>query len=381
MSIHSVLNVLDDIRRKLLGKGRLGKMPSRSRQRELEGLMTEVIAQYRRLCAYREMTAISAGGNLDHIGEVVASLVTGVRGRNRKGKTQTGLSGDLSDGTEVKSANRVQGQIDFIVRGRIEIEEEGSSSYVLHITNPQEDCPQLLNFDRLRRSLESQGAFCQKLINEDNRLIGSELLIRTRTDSPIIYDGNLEQIRIKIRHHEELSRNLDVIILGGSQRKIMVQFCKKTKSQLKVLLSSKPLGVHFHMDPRGRITVAVFRFVPSKSQIQDFLDRTEHIWEVQDTYQFQPVLFVENDRINLQTRLTDGMHSFGAKLIMLGHQTNDHNFKVDFWSPNLGIKIENGKAKQMLTGSENQYMSRCELDEHGFTRMAIAKCRDSRTNC
>ena len=67
----------------------------------------------------REHTLISTGGSSGNLGEMVAALVTGIRGNERKGKTAAGNTGDLSDGTEVKAYTVCETNIDFLVHGTL----------------------------------------------------------------------------------------------------------------------------------------------------------------------------------------------------------------------------------------------------------------------
>jgi hypothetical protein len=67
-----------------------------------------VIPQRSRLLAYREITNQSAQVDSDgYLAQIISSIVTGVPGNARRGKSG-GHSGDLSDGTEVKSTYRAE---------------------------------------------------------------------------------------------------------------------------------------------------------------------------------------------------------------------------------------------------------------------------------
>jgi hypothetical protein len=399
MSIHSVLNILDDIRRKLFGKGRLGKMPSRSRQRELVGLMEEVIAQYRRLCAYREMTAISAGSNLDHIAEVIASLLTGVPGRGRKGKTETGLTGDLSDGTEVKEANQITGQIDFIVDGRVRLQEGSDSKYVLELTSPLSEhpvgCPQLVQFSRLRRAFNNQGCLIQMLDEVDENLIASDLLLKTRGKSPLSYDEQNGAIQIKLSDSSRLQSITEQTLKWWIRReRSWFQFGKKTESEWREFFKLNIIGIHFHYDILGRFSVAAFRFNITKKMQDEYFKRTKEKWDTEwrnlekrhgmtksellqspnkdhhAKLYIQPVLFRENERLKIVRSEGDGLHSFGAKLIFVGCETADHKFKIRYWNPHLGLSVKRKRAEKLLCGpfgkKSEQPNVNWSLSDHGL---------------
>ena len=377
--LHSCVNFVDDLRRKIFAKGRLEKMSSHSRQRELEGLMAEVIAQYRRLCAYREMTAISAGSNLDHIAEATASLVTGVSGRNRKGKTETGLLGDLLDGTEVKEANQIAGQIDFIVDGRVQLQEGSDSKYVLELTSPLEEhpigCPQLVHFSRLRNTFNNEGCLIQMLNEVDENFIASDLLLKTRGNSPLSYDEENGGIQIQLSESSRLKSITGQTLKWWIRReRSWFQFGTKTESEWKEFFKLNIIGIHFHYDILGRFSVAAFRFNITKKMQDEYFKRTKEKWDKEWEKQeekygmsksellrspdrnhhaklyIQPVLFRGNERLKIVRSEGDGLHSFGAKLIFVGCETADHKFKIRYWNPHLGLSIKRKKVEKLLCG-------------------------------
>lgn len=89
--------------------GAISKYSSNERKELLKEFYDKVVfPQRRKLLFYRQVTNQTAQVDSDgYIAQLVSSIVTGIPGTSRKGKTVKG-AGDLSDGTEVKSSYRIE---------------------------------------------------------------------------------------------------------------------------------------------------------------------------------------------------------------------------------------------------------------------------------
>ncbi len=379
----------DDIKRKLTGKSELAKMSSRKRKKKVEELLSLVIAQYRSLAHYREYTGVSSQFGADHIGEIVAALVVGVPGRNRLGKSvrkedsDKKTEGDLSDGTEVKTSNRTPSPIDFIVRGTIvQSPVESNSKYkALRVDNAIQQCRHLFegtaypDYRGLQWTFTDQsGCTIQRLKEYNGKLIGDELILRTRGDPNIRVEGDVMYIRLRPddpndRHFSTHCTikpwELDEMVESGEE---YYWWLTKERTQFALIngtfdaflkrWDSKPILVQIFIDPRGRFSVAVFRLDATAQIRSNFIEKyrsDEGHWIDQKRNKttgkklYQPEFFEQHVRTRINPRDFDGFNSLGTHLIMLGHEDKNHKFKVDYWHPKKGVSITKPSVVRRLT--------------------------------
>ena len=124
---------------------------------------------------------IGSGTMNGTIGEMVASITKGVKGRSRKGKTATGSFGDLADSTEVKAMKSSDGSVDCVAKGTLHLI---GSKYVVHFEDAQ--LP-FLKYDGVRELLSRGGALtpCFTSVLRRTRSTGLELKIASETTIPI----------------------------------------------------------------------------------------------------------------------------------------------------------------------------------------------------
>lgn len=366
-------------------------MDGRARQKAVEELLSLVIGQYRSLAHYREYTGISSQFGADHIGEIVASLVVGTPGRNRLGKSvrkeDSGEKtvGDLRDGTEVKTSNRTPSPIDFIVKGTIvQSPVESKSKYkALKIENAKQQCPHLFegtaypDFKGLQWTFtDNSGCTVQRLKEHAGKLVGDELILRTRGSNggrPCIHiDGDVLYIRFKPDDPEDKDYThctikpgeLDEMVESGEEyywwltkERTAFNLGEGTFEEFLDLWDGKPVLVQIFIDPRGRFSVAVFRLNATEQIRSDFIAKysLDGQWKDQKRNvkigkkQYQPEFFEQHIRTRINSRAFDGFNSLGTRLIMLGHENKNHEFKVKYWDPENGISITEPDAIKMLT--------------------------------
>ena len=122
-----------------------------------------------------------------NLGEMVAALVTGIRGMS-EGQTAAGNTGDLSDGTEVKAYTVCETNIDFLVHGTL---HRLPNAVVFGFSRDEE----LTTIDMrdIRNQINSVSSNLLQVLQEhDGRWIGSQHLYRTSTNAlRRIDDGGL----------------------------------------------------------------------------------------------------------------------------------------------------------------------------------------------
>ena len=254
---------------------------------------------------------------------MVAALVTGIRGNERKGKTAAGNTGDLSDGTEVKAYTVCETNIDFLVHGTL---HRLPNAVVFGFSRDEE----LTTIDMrdIRNQINSVSSNLLQVLQEhDGRWIGSQHLYRTSTNAlRRIGDGGLgvgithEQLQqlcrdngLRVsgskavlrsacllrmstafqilrmvvprdafgdRRHENEHFSYDESLFNGEhywsfrKERSHINFGGKTREQLREILEGKGIGVCNFMDPR-RYTFAVFRFELENDEIEAYLEQVD----------------------------------------------------------------------------------------------------------
>ena len=375
------------------------------RRAEIERLFTEVVLpQRRRLLSMREHTLISTGGSSGNLGEMVAALVTGIRGNERKGKTAAGNTGDLSDGTEVKAYTVCETNIDFLVHGTL---HRLPNAVVFGFSRDEE----LTTIDMrdIRNQINSVSSNLLQVLQEhDGRWIGSQHLYRTSTNAlrriddgglgvgitheqlqqlcrdnglrvsgskavlrerllaadvdgvPNLEDGLYLVMRSETEGHENEHFSYDESLFNGEhywsfrKERSHINFGGKTREQLREILEGKGIGVCNFMDPRGRYTFAVFRFELENDEIEAYLEQVDF----NPTSQVQPYLFDDNVRTQIKGGEGHTLERLGARLMMLGHEVAGGAFSVVHMEtenpPTLDGDVEDGRSVvEALTGFAN----------------------------
>ena len=382
-------------------------LPPEERRELNERLLSDVILpQRRRLQASREHTLISTGGDSGNLGEIMASLVSGVRGNQRKGKTAVGNSGDLTDGTEVKAYTVCETNIDFFVHG--ELHRLPNRTVVFRFTRTEEINTLLMKDIRNQVNSVSNNLL-QVLKCHEERWIGSEMLYRTagnalrkiedgglaigitknqlqdlcRAQTPVLsttgsktslYERLIEAevegiptlengwyliMRSETEGEEEAHFQYDESLFSEEhfwhfrKERSHINFGNKTRSQLEEILQGGGIAVCNFLDPRGRYTFAVFRFMLEAREIEDYLDQVVN-WPSQ----VQPYLFADNLRTEIKRGDGHTLENLGARLMMLGHETANGSFSVVHMKPDapppLSGNVEDGRSViEALTGFAN----------------------------
>jgi hypothetical protein len=353
--------------------GNLKFMPSLMRKYHASKLMTYFIKQQRAMSQLREYTAISNQSGTPHLGEMLAALITGVPGNKRKGKSarkrdsEKKTKGDLSDGTEVKTWNRLPSKVDFIIEGIIVQSpvESGDKYKAIKITNAREKYPHLF-YKTVQFSItDNSGCTIQNLKRYNGKYIGDDrLILRTRGSNkgrPVIHQIDSDiYLRLKPdstpterKDHDRCEEGLlDSLKESGKTLHWRVtkergQWQTTGRSRYSVFRdfwTSSPILLILYLDPRSRISVAGFRLDPSEEEIMNFEKRYTENGEYKgqkrnvkpEEKRYQPLLFKDHYRTRPEKNDFDGLFNMGAKLMVKGHQTENNSFKFDFWDPKGG---------------------------------------------
>ena len=355
-------------------------MSWKERKKKVEDLYNDVILPNRDLLRQsRDHTLLSTGTSTrtGHLGECVASLVTGVRGRGRNGKTASGLTGDLSDNTEVKAVNTADVGIEYFLHGVLiefanrrriiqltkpeEYNEMVSLSGILdqvkntvtlvHLCNPVTNAGKITATKHISRvkgvkkpdELDDilTAKDCKELLSSAGlKKTGnkSELLERIKTERDTNADANTKQLLLQsypnltgawyLELHETDGQTLPVEAVGSERlfhfrlEGSHLNFGKKTPDQMRVILNGGAVISWTYLDMRGRYSVAIFRTQMSTAQIDTYLAG-------RGAEQPQPRLFHEH--IRKVNKTSNTLADLGAKLLMLGRTNASGKFKIEEW--------------------------------------------------
>jgi hypothetical protein len=374
-------------------------MSKKERKKEIERFFNDVILPQRnRLRQSRDHTLISSGSptQTGHRGELLASLVTGVKGRSRNGKTGSKLRGDLTDNTEVKSVNTADVGIDYFVHGK---PHKFNDFVLLEMTKPDE-YKEFTEMEGIRTQIEDTTCIihlCEKKVG--GGVLGTEHLFRVTkmkktSQHDILNKLNvpfLKQVltkcglptnglksalvqRIETFRSRNTDANLNKILeqmlpeitndwcfwlndtdakkfpTGQLGKEGIYQFrlegshlnySNKTPKQMKVILQDRSAISWTYLDLRGRYTVALFKNQMKPNEIKKWL-------KGRNKQQNQPRLFVEHTR---RVKMAGGnLQGLGAHLLMLGREDKNGRFKVEFFEPSNPLSLKDPECIKKLEG-------------------------------
>ena len=374
-------------------------MSKKERKKEIERFFNDVILPQRnRLRQSRDHTLISSGSptQTGHRGELLASLVTGVKGRSRNGKTGSKLRGDLTDNTEVKSVNTADVGIDYFVHAK---PHKFNDLVLLEMTKPDE-YKEFTEMEGIRTQIEDTTCIihlCEKKVG--GGVLGTEHLFRVTkmkktSQHDILNKLNvpfLKQVltkcglptnglksalvqRLETFRSRNTNANLNKILeqmlpkitndwcfwlndtdakkfptgqlgkegiyqyrLEGSH----LNYSNKTPKQMEVILQDQSAISWTYLDLRGRYTVALFKNQMKPQEIKKWL-------KGRNKQQNQPRLFVEHTR---RVKMDGGnLQGLGANLLMLGREDQNGKFNVEFFKPSNPMSLNDPNCVKLLEG-------------------------------
>lgn len=301
-------------------------MTSSQRKDLFRRLMNDVILPQRQLLLqFRDHTWQSAHVDSDgSLGELIASIVTGERGRLRKGKGAGAY--DLESGTEVKSSYRLDPNIDFVLEGTLRT--DGTTRYLALTRVPDE-----LKQDAILSQLNSNACSVQQIASNDPRTHALDTeLARTVSANALVLlpSGRWRLMLTRNACFREIPDETSLIVCVRQER-AHINFGDRSREQLDALFGKHPVFVHYTFDPMGRAQVAVLRASLTSTQRTKWLD--EIFRTRAGKCQVQPYLFKDNVRAMLYT---GGSYSLAqalrAQLLARGVLTKS-GFDVTHWSP------------------------------------------------
>ena len=386
----------------VLEKKSTSAMLEGKRKSEIERYFNTVILPQRELLRKsRDHTWISSGSptQTGHRGELLASLVTGVKGRSRNGKTGSHNRGDLTDNTEVKSVNTADVGIDYFVHAK---PHKIGDFVLLEMTKPDE-YKEFTENEGIRTQIEDTTCIihlCEK--KDGNGVLGTEHLFRvTKTKNTSQQDildklvvnyikeilkkcgldigGKKPELIQRLEQFKSKNTNqkLDLILkkmlptltndwcfwlnqtdakkfptdqlgkegiyqfrLEGSH----LNYSKKTPEEMEVILQDRSAISWTYLDLRGRYTVALFKNQMKPQEIKKWL-------KGRNKQQNQPRLFVEHTR---RVKMDGGnLQGLGAHLLMLGREDQNGKFNVEFFKPSNPMSLNDPKCVELIEGDWN----------------------------
>ena len=316
------------------------KIRSNKRRELLEEMMNEIflpfIDESRRL---RLRDRVALGIDKTGLPEMIAGLVVGVTGTNYRGQSPPGHSGDLSDGTEVKSSKgRLYPNIDSILNVNV----NGDKLEIL----PGEDKNWFRQIAPLFASLNSNARFVDErgdeLIGLDAHWVISKSTSKFEGPNPYLMavggDGN--------KYGSDLKKISDgehkVIIRQARSR---ANFGDMDLEKTRKVLSGRIVLCYLFHDKMGCLTLLVLEFRKGELPVDEIIN---NLWEIgedserppsQET-QWQPYLMNENKISFDHDRAPhNNLKHLNPRVLAFGRQTRT-GFHIEHWDPKGKMKIK-----------------------------------------
>lgn len=374
-------------------------MPELQRKTQIERFFNDVILPQRNLLRQsREHTLIAAGSptQTGHRGELLASLVTGVKGRSRNGKTGSKLRGDLTDNTEVKAVNTADVGIDYFVHAK---PQKFGNFVLLEMTRPGE-YEEFTEMEGIRNQIENTTCIihlCE--MNASNQILGTKHLFRVVKTKKTSQDDILNKLNkeyfqkilgkcglSKTGRKAELVKRIETFRVKNTDPALEsvieqmmpnvtngwffwlndkdatafptaqlgkegiyqfrlegshLNYSNKTPKQMEEILQDRSAISWTYLDLRGRYTVALFKNQMKPNEIKKWL-------KGRSKQQNQPRLFVEHTR---RVKMDGGnLQGLGAHLLMLGREDKNGRFNVEFFKPSNPLSLKDPECIKKLEG-------------------------------
>jgi len=231
---------------------------SKERKTKLEELMNKQLLPFvDNLRSLRLIDRCPASLDKTTIPEMIASIVVGTAGTNYRGQSPPGHEGDLSDGTEVKSTTRIYGNIDSLLRVRVESESR-------LIVLDDEDF-EWASSDSTRDFMKNNHSSVQFLEEHEGRLIGLDAYWKIKKQDPIISDNMILEIKGFSTKGEDsaFGTEIDDIDIGDEyfimlrQTRGHFNVGKKNEDELLNVLTRDLIFTSLSYDPRGNVSLLV----------------------------------------------------------------------------------------------------------------------------
>ena len=313
------------------------KMTSDERRLAFRDLLSNVVMPQREaLLRARALTWQSAYVDDDgYLAEMIAALVLGTPGRNRRGKSKS--SGDLSDETEVKKAYRLDPNIDFVLSGQA----SADGRTITLLAYPDE-----LASPHIVRQFNSNASSVQVLDADDLRPLQVPLA-RTETSGSWTTSGSTASIQLSRKSPlAPTTRNAPITVCVRMERGHL-NFGSKDRPAFAHMLEHNITFVFYQHDRAGRPQIIVVQSQLGRNEQQALLDlffRGRQALKAQ----WQPYLFLDNERELLYAGgATSVGKAFGGRLLAAAVSSGG-DVEVTHWDPDGETPVID--ALPLLTG-------------------------------